>query len=443
MGLAGGLMARMVEDSRLGNRTQRAKLKVQKEPYWLPMEEGRSLGYYKGVRGGKWLARYYDALAKPSKRYQPLGSADDYSDPDGVTVLSFSQAQAAARAWFLVAHEDATGVAVTPKGKPATVADAVALYLEDRKRQGAKTADRMGYDFNAHVLPMLGEVALAHLTRKRIEDWMAQVAASPVRRRGKETAAPETAEAKQSRKNTANRLWKSFKAALNLAFREKLIHSQSGWAGVKNFKGVDEARIRFFSPAEQVRFVNACPAPDFRRLVKAGLFTGAREGELVRLVARDFDSERGTVFIEFSKSGKSRHVELTEEAREFFQEVCAGLKPTDPIFTRTHYERKDKKSTGTWSRAELSRMMRDTCEAAGLEPLIFHELRHTYASGLVNGGVPLVFVAAQLGHRDTRMVEKHYGHLCQSAKRDTVRKLAPVLGIGEAPKVAELEIQGA
>jgi hypothetical protein len=36
-----------------------------------------------------------------------------------------------------------------------------------------------------------------------------------------------------------------------------------------------------------------------------------------------------------------------------------------------------------------------------------------------------VFVAQQLGHADTRMVEEHYGHLCETAKRDAIRTSAP------------------
>jgi len=59
--------------------------------------------------------------------------------------------------------------------------------------------------------------------------------------------------------------------------------------------------------------VNACPA-DFRRLVQAALFTGARFGELTRLKAEDFNTQVGTIFIEETKSGKARHVVLTEEA---------------------------------------------------------------------------------------------------------------------------------
>jgi hypothetical protein len=46
---------------------------------------------------------------------------------------------------------------------------------------------------------------------------------------------------------------------------------------------------------------------------------------------------------------------------------------------------------------------------AGLKS--FHALRHTWASLAVMGGVPLLVVAKNLGHVDTRMVEKHYGHL--------------------------------
>ena len=44
-------------------------------------------------------------------------------------------------------------------------------------------------------------------------------------------------------------------------------------------------------------------------------------------------------------------------------------------------------------------------------PITFHGLRHTWASLAVMNGVPPMVVAKNLGHRDTRMVEKHYGHL--------------------------------
>jgi integrase len=68
-----------------------------------------------------------------------------------------------------------------------------------------------------------------------------------------------------------------------------------------------------------------------------------------------------------------------------------------------------------------------------------YELR----SGLVNAGLPMAYVAAQLGHLDTRMTEKHYGHLDDTALAKAIRTLAPKLGLGEAANVAPLKIGGA
>jgi integrase len=56
--------------------------------------------------------------------------------------------------------------------------------------------------------------------------------------------------------------------------------------------------------------------------------------------------------------------------------------------------------------------MHNACKAAaGIEPLTFHEQRHTYASTLVNRDCILSVVAKLLRHVDASMVEKHYGHL--------------------------------
>ncbi|HWQ10681.1 MAG TPA: site-specific integrase, partial [Holophaga sp.] len=219
--------------------------------------------------------------------------------------------------------------------------------------------------------------------------------------------------------------------------------SDAGWRDVAPFRGINASRLRFLTPAEQQRLVNAAPTPDFRRLLQAGLFTGGRESELANLRCSDFDPANGSVFIAISKSGKPRHITLTSEATAFFAECASGLPPDAPLFPRVNYERRVKVKAGTWSRAEVCRLMARTCEGAKLESLVFHELRHTYASGLVNAGMPLVFVAQQLGHRDSRMVEEHYGHLSPTAKTEAIRRLAPVLGIHQPSGVQPLEIKKA
>ncbi len=220
-------MARTKDDSDLKSRTSRAKLSKRKAPYWMSMEKGRRLGYYKGAKGGNWLAWFYDPSADPPTLQKALGAADDFSEPDGKMVLSFSQAQEAAREWFKEAYHEATGERVSTG--PYTVGDAIQAYVDDRKKKGAKTANRIEGDLNRHVIPHLGKVALGKLTQKRIEEWRDKVAASPTYRAGVKGKTPETEDEIRARKETTNRVLKNFKAALNLAYRDKRIATKAGW----------------------------------------------------------------------------------------------------------------------------------------------------------------------------------------------------------------------
>ncbi len=76
---------------------------------------------------------------------------------------------------------------------------------------------------------------------------------------------------------------------------------------------------------------------------------------------------------------------------------------------------------------------------AKIEPAAtFHILRHTYASALAMRGVPMGVIAAQLGHSDTRMTEKHHAHLAPNYVADTVRAALPALGIVEPSNIAPM-----
>lgn len=54
-------------------------------------------------------------------------------------------------------------------------------------------------------------------------------------------------------------------------------------------------------------------------------------------------------------------------------------------------------------------------------------------------GVPMGVIAAQLGHSDTRMTEKHYAHLAPSYIADTIRAHFPTLGLGVDEKIVPLK----
>ena len=74
--------------------------------------------------------------------------------------------------------------------------------------------------------------------------------------------------------------------------------------------------------------------------------------------------------------------------------------------------------------------MKRACRKARIDPPIsFHGLRHSYASFAVQSGLPLMVLAKNLGHADTRMVERHYGHLSNQYLREQVAAHTLSLGV--------------
>ena len=110
------------------------------------------------------------------------------------------------------------------------------------------------------------------------------------------------------------------------------------------------------------------------------------------------------------------------EGIELFKRLTAGRAGAELILRKAHGDR--------WGKSNQTRPMFESCERAKIEPPAnFHSLRHTFASHAVMAGAPLLVVAKNLGHSDTRMVEKHYGHLSQSYLADAIRKAAPRFGL--------------
>jgi integrase len=416
-------MARTLRDTKLDTRASRLRLKARREPYWRSISEGLGIGYRRGAKGGNWIARHY--AAEHGRRYSALGTADDIADADGEHVLSFAQAQEKARTWFsdLARHDRGDF-----RSGPYTVRECLedyAAWLQGHR----KTAADARYRIETHIAPKLGDIQCDRLTTAEIQKWLRDLAASPARLRSKKNAKrPNFRElnradpdAVRRRRASANRTLTVLKAALNRAWREGKIRSDNGWRRVEPFEEADAARVRYLTVTEAKRFLNACDS-DFRRLAQMALVTGARYGELAALRASDFNADSGTIHVRTSKSGKGRYVVLNDEGVGLLRTLSAG-KPGDALLLA-------KDDDSAWSKSHQARPMAEACKRARITPAVsFHILRHTWASLAVMGGAPLMVVGRNLGHADTRMVERHYGHLAPSYIADAIRAAAPKFGI--------------
>lgn len=404
--------------SLLSSRTSRLSLPASDAPEWEIIGPGIRLGYRRGRgttgRGGSWLS----ATRSPEGvRVQTrLGRADDIAGTAGV--LTHEQAKDLAKAW---ARSLRTG---GPTNRQLTVDDILEKYLAMREGEGARSDVRSS--FNAHISPQLGKLRVADLTTERLRTWRDALSKQPKRFRtgssSKENRIvvidPADEEGMRRRRDSTNRILTVLKAALNWAYRERLVTDDTAWRLLKPFKGTTSARVRFLDTAEQNALLNAANGA-LRRLVAAALMTGARFGELSRLRVSDFDPANGSIFIAKSKSGKPRHVPLNDGGTALFTSLAAGRPTSAFLLTRDNGKE--------WKPREYSDKYRAAVAAAGLEHITFHELRHSYASTMVRAGAGLIIVAEALGHSDVRMVTKHYAHLAPSFVAETVRRTAPNL----------------
>jgi integrase len=428
-------MARTVRDTNLETRAARLRLAARRKPYWRVLEGGFHLGYRRTKEGGgSWVARRF--VGEHKYLETKLGTADDLQDADGVALQSYGQAQEAARKWWKAAQRADQGIA--PDTGPYLVADALRDYFLAREHAGSKGVAGDRQTAAARILPQFGAVEVEKLTTVKIRAWHAELAKSHLMSRTKR-AAPKQAtrafvvdddDAVRARKSTANRILTVLKAGLNHAFAHDRASSDAAWRKVKPFREAVSARVRYLKADEWQRLINACE-PDFRPLVRGALLCGCRYGELIRMEAADFDRSAGTITVRLSKAGKPRHVVLNDEGRELWEALTAGRAPRELVFKRADGE--------AWGKSHQARPIEEASRRAGINPpATFHCLRHSYASALAQKGVPMLVVAAQLGHSDTRMTERHYAQLSQSHVADTIRAALPAIGGGEKSNVVAI-----
>jgi Phage integrase family len=299
-------MSKTVRERKLDSPAARAKLKASGKPYWRAIDTGLHLGYRKGLNGGRWVLRRY--LGKEIYRVETIGAADDHSVSNGVETLDFFQAQRKAREVAALAKAPES-----PRG-PFTVAAAMESYFERLENEGSKSLVDARGRTKLHILPKLGTIAVADLTRICCPNGLRGSLAG---------LKAVTLHAARARRATANRVLTILRAALNQAFRDGNAVSDIPWRTVKPFREVDAPRLRYFTKDEVRRLINAAQG-NFRDLVPAALHTGCRYGELSRFRAGDFNPDSGTVFVGQGKSGKARHVVIADEGQRFFDTLTGG-----------------------------------------------------------------------------------------------------------------------
>jgi integrase len=118
-------------------------------------------------------------------------------------------------------------------------------------------------------------------------------------------------------------------------------------------------------------------------------------------------------YIAITKNGDPRDIDLNEEAVRLLKDLTPGLGVKHNVSLRANGK--------TWKYSEHSRPTNAAFEAAAIQSVTFHVLRHTYASHAAMNGMPIAKCWRQLGLKDTRITTRHYAHLSPNYKQRIVK----------------------
>jgi integrase len=287
--------------------------------------------------------------------------------------------------------------------KPSTLADYRYLLAEPgvpKKRGKGVIA--------GHVMAALGDLPAAKITTREVEELLSGIAATGVSAR------------------TVNRHRATVSAIFNYGTRESTFNLPTNPAkaadkrrephpGALAYYQVEEVEAlaramadgrhrtaREHAVSDAVREAQRAEDHQDAEMVRVSAYAGLRLGELLALRWRDIDFARQVITVgramsagieTSTKSGRMRRVPLTDQAAAALDHVSRRsdyVGPDERVFCNVLGRTLDH-----WA---LRRRYRRAQKAAGLRPLRWHDLRHTYGSLLAAHGVDLVTIQAVMGH---------------------------------------------
>ena len=278
-----------------------------------------------------------------------------------------------------------------------------------------------------------GGLCLDKITRERVEEYTSSLV-------GKGLA-----------KDTIRLTLATLRKILNKAQRAKLIAENPATRLGEFFRqaATRHNEIEPLTEAEVIKFLEAVRlhSPQHFALFLCAIHTGLRSGELAGLQWGDLDENgkflivrRGIVGgkINLTKSGKVRQVDVSYslltallDLRRRRKEALLAQGKNELPTTDWTFENEEG---GFQDMKNLKKRHFQKCLAkAELRRIRFHDLRHTFASLLIQNGEPLTYVKEQLGHSSIKITVDTYGHLVPGANRQAVNRLPTIRITGGAP----------
>lgn len=263
--------------------------------------------------------------------------------------------------------------------------------------------------FNKHIRPALGHYRLNDLTTQILDDWVSVHIN------------------KHYKPGTINKHINYLRRILNVARTWGILRKSREELRISIRIPLGDPKQRFLSPDEALRLIRACEDESHPYLclyIKLLILTGARSSEARLAKWQDFDLVKRVWTVPISKNGRARRIILNEASLRILDDIRArsvslgfGIAAGDHLFMNPHLKKPYKSFHLAWDRVR-TRM--------GMREVRIHDLRHTYASFLINRGATIYEVQKLLGHHHISMTER-YAHLYPDTLQQRVELVSTAL----------------
>ncbi|UQZ88450.1 integrase [Deltaproteobacteria bacterium Smac51] len=210
---------------------------------------------------------------------------------------------------------------------------------------------------------------------------------------------------------------------ISLAIRREIIPGPNPCRQVKVVKQ-DNQRVRFLSVEEATKLLGKLQSRSKQVHDEAllALFCGLRAKEIFHLTWGDIDFENRSLFIKDTKNKKlDRFAFMTSEVEEMLKQR-RPVKPNPGSLVFPTADGRTQKSVSPTFREVLKELGWNDGVTDRRLKVVFHSLRHTFASWLVQDGEPLFTVSKLMGHSDIKMTMR-YAHLAPNHLRQAAGRL--------------------
>ena len=296
-------------------------------------------------------------------------------------------------------------------------------YIKQRKKSW-DTDDSM---LRCHILPALGKKALSAITTQDIEKLMRSMLEGgkigAPKGRGKTKPVTSTSDSTGYAPATCNRVAVLLRYLFNLSIDTWMLPGVSK-NPAKKVQLYPENNIRqvFLSP-EEVGVLVQAGAPkagqqnlSTLKIVMFLVLTGVRKANAFNAKWDEIDEVRGLWHIPMTKSGKPQNLQLSEEVLTLLK-TLPSRGESDYLFPNPRTSKPFVSIYYSWNTMRC---------AAGMPKLRMHDLRHTFASLLINGGASLYAVQHLLGHCSPQMTGR-YAHLSAQTQRIAIQQAGTLL----------------